>query len=189
MKCGEPKPGDSWRECDQELKHSGPHRYLNESWPRVTASVGDLDVRSLLDETRPANAWGLEQRRFPIVVVETVTRVLWVDAESEDDAIAYWANDYSDIDLNEGTVLDGDLEFRRLEAFERDGLRSMPLGPAIACPECGDLAMARSWYHNPLRKCHGPIEWTETKAPNPKYRWRRKFQRTPIGGALVEVAA
>ena len=189
MKCGEPKPGDSWRECDKDLKHSGPHEYLGESWHRPEPSEPNPDVEALLDRTRPDRSWGLDERRYPIVVVETITRVLWVDAENEDDAIAYWANDYSDIDLDGTRVLDGELEFRRLEEFERSGLRSMPLGPVIACPECGDLSMTRSWYHNPLRKCHGPIEWTETKAPNPKYRWSRKFQKTPIGGNRELVAA
>lgn len=189
MKCGEPKPGDSWHKCERDLKHPGNHKYLNESWPRLTPNEPDPDVESLLESTRPANTWGVNERRFPIVVVETVTRVLWVDAESEDEALDYWARDYSDIDLDGTQVLDGDLEFRRLDEFERSGMLGGPIGPVIRCPECGDLAMTRSWYHNPLRKCHGPIEWTETNAPNPKYRWRRKFQATPIGGVRKEVAA
>ena len=190
MKCGEPKPGDSWRECDKDLKHAGSHRYLNESWPRPELAEPDPRVEELLDRTKAARSWGLDERRYPIVVVETITRVMWVDAENEDDALAYWSDDYSDIELDGTEVLDGQLEFRRLDDIERINLqRPSPIGPVIACPGCGDLAMRRSWYHNPLRKCHGPIEWTETKAPNPMYRWRRKFQATPIGGALEAVAS
>lgn len=190
MKCGEPKPGDSWRECDKGLKHRGDHRYLNESWPRLTPNEPDPDVEALLDSTKAARSWGLDERRFPIIVIETVTRVMWVDAENEDDALAMWSDDYSDIDLDGAEVLDGELEFRRLDDCERINIqRSSPIGPVVSCPGCGAFAMTRSWYHNPLRKCHGPIEWTETKAPNPKYRWRRKFQATPIGGPREQVAA
>lgn len=189
MNCDEPKPGDSWRTCDKDLKHAGDHRYLNQTWPRPVPNEPDPDVEALLDRTRPARTWGVDERRFPIVVIETVTRVLWVDAETEDDAIAYWVRDHTDIELDSAQVLDGELEFRRLDEFERSGLIGSPMGPMIACPECGDRAMSRSWYHNPLRKCHGPIVWTETKAPNPRYRWRRKFQATPIGGTREAVAA
>ncbi|MFI6491278.1 hypothetical protein [Streptomyces sp. NPDC050564] len=190
MKCGELKPGDSWRECDQKLKHSGPHRYLNESWPRVVPNEPNPDVEALLDRTKAARSWGLDERRYPIIVIETVTRLMWVDADDEDDALSLYADDYSDIDLDGTEVLDGELEFRRLDDIERINLqRTSPIGPVIACPECGDVAMTRRWYHNPLRKCHGPIEWTETRAPNPQYRWRRKFQATPIGGIREAVAA
>jgi hypothetical protein len=189
VKCGEPMPGDSWRECERDLKHSGPHKYLNESWPRVVPNEPAPAIAALLERTRPANTWGVDERRFPIVVVETVTRVVWVNAENEDAALAYWADDYTDIELDGTRILSGDLEFRRLDDFERVELTGNPIGPVIACPGCGDLAMRRVWYHNPLRKCHGPIEWTETKAPNPSYRWRRKFQATPIGAKREVVAA
>jgi hypothetical protein len=189
MKCGEPMPGDGWRECDQKLNHKGPHRYLNQSWPRPVPNEPNPDVESLLESTRGARSWGLDERRFPIVVVETVTRVMWVDAENEDDALARWVDDYSDIDLDGTQVIAGELDFRRLEELERYELRHGPLGPVIACPGCGAFAMTRSWYHNPLRKCHGPIEWTETKAPNPRYRWRRNHHATPVGGIREAVAA
>ena len=93
MKCNEPKPGDGWRGCDQKLMHAGPHRYLNESWPRLVPNEPDPDVEAVLEQTKGARSWALDERRYPIVVVETVTRVMWVDAESEDEALAMWDDD------------------------------------------------------------------------------------------------
>lgn len=185
MKCGEPKPGDSWRECDKRLKHDGDHRYLNETWPRPVPALPNPDVANLLEETLPPQAWGVNERSYPIVVVETVTRVLWVDAENEDDALAYWANDWSETPLKEAHVLSGDLEFRRLEEFERQEAHEAEMGrqfgPHIQCPGCGAFSFRRSWYHRPLRKCHGPIKWQETRAPNPRWRWSRVHESTPGG--------
>lgn len=180
MKCGEPKPGDSWRSCELELKHTGKHRYLNETWPRPVPNEPDPDVEDLLDHTRPANAWGLEERRFPIVVVETTTRVLWVDGENEDDALAYWADDWSDIPLKEADVINGDLEFRRLEEFERQDLRrssraESKIGPLVRCPGCAKEGFQRAWFHDPYRKCHGPIQWQVGLG-----RPMRKWEKTPV---------
>ncbi|SOD80021.1 hypothetical protein SAMN06272781_6828 [Streptomyces sp. 1222.2] len=185
MKCSEPKPGDSWRECDKNLKHPGSHRYLNESWPRRTPNAPDLDVKSLLEETLPARVWGVDERRYPIVIVETVTRVLWVDAKNEDDALAYWADDWSEIPLKEAHVLGADLEFRRLEDYERDEALRVEMGhefgPKVQCPGCGRLSFRRAWFHDPYRKCHGPIVWKLLPGAR---RHIRDYQQTPAGGAV-----
>jgi hypothetical protein len=190
MKCGEPKPGDSWRSCDKELKHAGSHRYLNESWPRPVPDGHDWDVQSLLEETLPRTAYGVNERSFPIIVTETVTRLLWVDAENEDDALAYWADDYSDIELKGTEVLDGYLEFERPDEDQRqEAFRSQAnsnrgdskVGPLQKCPDCEATAFGREWLHDPYRKCHGPIAW-RLSLGRPMREWRR-------GPAFVKAVA
>lgn len=180
MKCGEPKPGDSWRSCEKNLKHPGGHKYLNDTWPRPVPNDADPDVESLLDETRPANAWGLDERSFPIVVTETVTRIIWVDAENEDDALAYYADDYSDIDLKGTEVLDGYLEFERPDADQlQEAFRlnsgEPRVGPQIACPDCRQMSFRQVWFHDPYRKCHGPIVWKTSGLRRPM----REHQQNP----------
>lgn len=181
MKCGEPKPGDTWRACDKNLKHPGNHRYLNESWPRLMPNEPDPDVEELLAQTRPARAWGLEERSYPIVVVETITRVLWVDAADEDDALAYYADDWSEVPLKEAHVLSGDLEFRRLEDYERQEAHEVEMGrefgPKLQCPGCGRLSFRRAWFHDPYRKCHGPIQWRLLPGARRHF---RDHEQTPV---------
>lgn len=185
MKCGEPKPGSTYKDCDEELKHRGDHSYLGERWPRLTSADPDWDVQELLDTAQPANTWGVLERSFPIVVTETVIRVIWVEAETEDQALAYWGNDPTDYSSDGGVVIDGSLEFerpdkwQRQEAFTANRFESK-IGPLIACPGCGAEAFRRVWVHNPMRKCHGPIEWRETNSTNPQYRWRREFKSAPM---------
>lgn len=184
MKCDEPKPGDTWRTCEKPLNHGGNHRYLNESWPRPVPTEPNPDVTALLDSTRPANAWGVDERSYPVIVVETTVRVLWVDAESEDDAVAYWADDYSDIPLKGADVLQCDLEFRRLDDVERHGVTHSghaDIGPALRCPGCGRESFRQAWFHDPMRKCHGPIVWKLLPGAR---RHIRDYQQTPVGGAV-----
>jgi hypothetical protein len=189
MKCNEPKPGDSWRSCEKELKHPGSHKYLNDTWPRPVPDGLDYDVQSLLDETLPRNAYDVDERSFPIIVTETVTRLLWVDAENEDDALAYWADDYSDIPLKESEVLDGYLEFERLDEDQRQEAfraqarsnRGVPkVGPLQKCPGCEATAFDRQWLHDPYRKCHGPIDWRISLG-----RTTRQWHRTPAFAKAV----
>jgi hypothetical protein len=133
------------------------------------------------------------ERSFPIIVTETVTRVLWVDAETEDQALAYWGDggDYPSLDNAE--VLDGCLEFERPDKYQRqsafraNGFESK-IGPLVPCPGCGAEAFRREWLHNPMRKCHGPIEWRETPNSNPKWRWRREYKSTPVYDATRQAA-
>lgn len=187
MKCNEPKPGDTWRTCDKGLSHEGDHRYLNESWPRPVPNEPNPDVTELLDATRPPNTWGLEERSYPVIVVETTVRVLWVDAESEDDAVAYWADDYTDVPLKGADVLDADLEFRRLDDVERHVMNrsnraESKTGPLIACPDCGREDFRRAWFHDPYRKCHGPIQWRLSPGARRHF---RTHDQTPFSGVTA----
>jgi hypothetical protein len=188
MKCGEAKPDSSYQTCDRELKHSGSHEYLGTRWPRLVPEEPNWEVRDLLEDATPANAWGVDERRFPIIVTETITRVLWVDAENEDDALAYWADDWADIPLKDAHVIDGSLdferpdEFQRQQAFEARGHRRH-VGPEIACPDCGRTAFRRAWFHDPYRKCHGPIQWNLSIG-----RPVRDWQQAPVFDATKAVA-
>ncbi|MEU6661206.1 hypothetical protein [Streptomyces sp. NPDC046821] len=186
MKCGEVKPGDTWRACDRDIEHSGDHTYLGDRWPRPEPAEPDWDVHELLEDAIPANAWGIEERSYPVIVTETITRVLWVDAESEDKALTYWANDYCDIPLRDADVIDGGLEFERPDQWQRQAAfkpnRAVAkVGPLIACPDCGKEAFRRSWIHDPYRKCHGPIEWRISGLGRP----RREFRETPVHAEAV----
>lgn len=182
MKCSEPYPDGSYEECQRDLGHSGQHEYFSTKWARPQLNQLTPDVESVLEETLPPNAWGVDERSFPVVVVETITRVVWVDAESEDEAIAYWADDFADLDLKSGHVIDGYLEFQRPDEFQRQEASEVRrhgqnIGPEIQCPDCGRLSLKREWYHDPYRKCHGPIEWRKTPAALRAY---REFKATPV---------
>lgn len=163
MKCGEPKPGSSYATCDRDLKHDGDHSYLSDRWSRVQPAEPDWEVQELLDSQTPRNAWGVMERSFPIVVTETVVRVIWVEAETEDQALAYWGDDPSELPSG-GEVLDGSLEFERPDRWQRQAAFQAnrfvsKVGPLVACPDCGAEAFRREWIHNPYRRCHGPIVW------------------------------
>lgn len=192
MKCGEPMPGGSYQTCDRELKHNGDHGYLRDRWPRPVPAEPDYDVQELLDTTAPRDAWDLTDRSFPIVVTETVTRLLWVDAETEDQALAYWADDYSEIPLKESEVLDAYLEFERPDKYQtQEAFRSQAMsnrgvakvGPFQKCPGCSATAFGQEWLHDPYRKCHGPIVW-RTSLGRPTREWRRSraFATAPKTG-------
>lgn len=185
MKCGEPKPDQTYAGCDLDLKHRGDHSYLGRRWPRTEPAEPDWDVQELLEDQMPRNAWGVMERSFPIIVTETVTRVLWVDAETEDQALAYWGDggDFPSLDGTE--VLDGCLDFERPDEWQRQAAfdarhHGSKVGPLIACPGCDAQSFRREWMHNPMRKCHGPIEWRETPSQKPEYRWRREYKTTPV---------
>jgi hypothetical protein len=184
MKCGEPMPGSSYQTCDRDLKHSGNHAHRNQRWPRPVPAGPDWDVQEFLEDAIPANAYGIEERSYPIVVTETVTRIIWVDAESEDEALAYWADDWTDIPLKSAGVIDGYLEFERPDEFQRqEAFRAnrfeQKIGPLIQCPDCGKDSFRRAWYHDPYRKCHGPIQWKIGGHGKPM----RDYQQNPVGGA------
>lgn len=194
MKCGEPNPGKTYADCDLELKHRGDHSYLGQRWPRLQPNEPNWDVRELLDSQTLRDAWGVMERSFPIIVTETVTRVIWVEAETEDQALAYWGDDPTDLP-SDGEVLDGSVEFERPAPWQRQAAFranrfESNIGPLVICPGCGAEAFRREWMHNPMRKCHGPIEWRETPSTNPRYQWRREFKSTPVyGDARTEVTA
>jgi hypothetical protein len=194
VKCGEPKPGGSYEDCDKELRHGGDHSYLGRRWPRVTPAEGDWDVNELLDNQTPREAWGVMERSFPIIVTETVTRVIWVEAEDEDRALAYYGDDWSEVPLKDAEVLCADLELERPDQYQRqDAIKASgygrKIGPLVSCPGCGAEAFRREWMHKPLRKCHGPIEWRETSNTNPQWRWRREYRTTPVYDAARQAVA
>jgi hypothetical protein len=194
MKCGEPMPGGSYQTCDRDLKHSGDHGYLRDRWPRLQPAEPNEDVREFLEDAIPANAWGVDERSYPIIVTETVTRVLWVDAENEDKALAYWADGGDFPSLENTEVLDGYLEFDRPDEFQRqEAFRAKrfeaKIGPLVPCPDCGKQAFRREWMHDPMRKCHGPIEWRETPSKDPRFRWRREYKSTPAYDAVRKQVA
>jgi hypothetical protein len=190
MKCASPYPDGSYQECQLNLGHSGQHTYPGLKWPRLEPAELDPAIAELLKATMPPRTYGVDERSFPVVVVETTTHIIWVDAESEDEAIGYWEDDLAGLDLTDGTVLDGELEFERPDQFQReDAFKSNRLesgvGPLIECPDCGNLAFRREWYHDPYRKCHGPIEWREIG----NGRAYRKHRSTPVHNARQQVAA
>ncbi|MYR30684.1 hypothetical protein GTW68_31630, partial [Streptomyces sp. SID4945] len=49
MKCGEPKPGSIYQECDEELLHPGDHSYLGQTWPRLVAPETDPEIADLIE--------------------------------------------------------------------------------------------------------------------------------------------
>lgn len=190
MKCASPYPEGSYQECQRDLGHSGLHEYLGTTWPRLEPAELDPAIADLLAETMPPRTWGVDERSYPVVVVESRTHIVWVDAESEDEALAYWADDYADLRLDHSTVIDGDLDFQRPDQWQRqDALKATRLenrfGPLVKCPGCDAEAFRREWMHNPLRKCHGPIEWR--KAYNG--RAYREYRSTPVHTAREQVAA
>ncbi|MEU8316694.1 MULTISPECIES: hypothetical protein [Actinomycetes] len=195
MKCDEPmfRPGEgySYRDCQLELGHAGAHDYLGEKMPRPVPS-GDLDpeISSMLDRiAHERRIWDWDERDYTIVFEVTTVYAVEVTAESEDAALRQYEDlaDLPDFDRH-GTAIDGGVEVRRLDRYERNTVADCsPFGPQIACPGCGALAMQREWYHEPLRRCHGPIRWRETSASSLAWRWQRKFAaapaHTPAGGA------
>ena len=194
MKCGEPNPGKTYADCDLELKHWGDHSYLGQRWPRIQPAEPDWEVQELLDNQTPRDAWGVMERSFPIVVTETAVRVIWVTAETEDQALAYWGDDPTDLSLDGAEVLDGSLEFERPDKWQRQAAfqanRAVSkIGPLVACPDCGVEAFRREWMHNPMRKCHGPIEWRESQNTNPRWRWRREYRSAPVYDDALEAVA
>ena len=189
MKCSDPYPEGSYEECQLDLGHAGQHEYVGTTWARLQPKALDPDVASLLEETKPPRTWGVDERKYPVVVTETITRVIWVAAESEDEALGYWEDDYADLDLKDADVIDGSLEFERPDEFQRQEAAEhrhhrQKIGPQIACPGCGELAFRREWFHDPYRKCHGPIEWREYfRGP------RREFKATPVFDATGQAVA
>jgi hypothetical protein len=116
-----------------------------------------------------------------------------VDAENEDQALAYWGEggDFPSLDNTE--VLDGCLEFDRPDKYQRkEALASAnhgrKIGPLVRCPDCGRESFRQSWLHDPYRKCHGPIQWRMGGHGKPL----REYQQTPLHDVArkpAEVAA
>lgn len=196
MRCDEPliAPGEdySYRDCQLDLGHPGDHDYLGQKFPRPEAA-GSLDpeIADLIEAAaRKRDAhWDLNERQWPIVVEVTNVYVIKAPGETEDEALAYWADsgDYPDLDGEQ--AIDGGFEIRRTDHYQRASLTGAPIGPRIACPDCGKQAMSREWFHDPFRKCHGPIGWREnTHARTPQWRYSPEYKATPVR-ELVEVSS
>jgi len=181
VKCEESYPQGSYEECQLNLGHRADHEYFGTKWARPVPAEPDPDVEAILDRAiRETRTWGAEERRYPVVVERTLTYVVWVDADCEDSALKNAADDAWEMDLGKEAPIDGSDEVRRLSDFERtESWRSeigSEYGPRIVCPGCGRFSFRREWFHDPFRKCHGPIEWRESQAPNPRWRWSRKHE-------------
>lgn len=197
MKCNEPmfRPGETYssRDCQLDLGHHGPHEYFRETMPRPEPS-GAIDPRvlALLDQSARERgiSWSVDERRHTIAFEVTTVYAVEVAAETEDAALQMY-EDLADLPHfeTEGVSINGSVDVRRLDPYERSDMTGVsPIGPQIACPGCGVLSMRREWYHRPLRRCHGPIRWRETRSPSLRYRWSREHAATPVhaptGGAL-----
>lgn len=182
MKCNEPYPQGSYEECRLDLGHRGDHEYFDTKWSRPEPARPNEDVEAILDRAdHETRAWGTEDRSYPVIIERTQVYVYWVDAETEDKALLYVNNNCWEISLDKEQPVNGWDEVRRVDDMERRDAFSNEqcgfIGPRIACPDCGNLSMRREWNHNPLRKCHGSIEWIEVTAPiSPRYQWRRKHE-------------
>jgi hypothetical protein len=185
MKCDEPlyEDGDEYssRDCQSDLGHSGDHDYFGRRFPRPVVGSLAPELEQLLERAAAErNALGVDERQWPIVVEVTSVYVIKAPGNTEDEALAYWdGGDYPDLEGEQ--AIDGSFEIRRADRYQLDGLRGYTgFGPQVACPDCGRTAMQRSWYHDPFRKCHGPIEWREYEhAKGLRWRYSRDHKATP----------
>lgn len=184
MKCEEPYPQGTYEECQLDLGHRGDHEYFGKTWSRPEPAEPNPAVEEILDRAiRETRTWGENERRYPVVIERTQVYVVFVDADCEDNALKDAADEPWEIDTSKEMAIDGSDHVRRLDEFERtETWRSeigYEYGPRIQCPGCGKQSFRREWFHNPYRKCHGPIVWRESGAPNPRYRWSREHQAHP----------
>lgn len=193
MNCNEPlyRDGEDYssRDCQLKLGHPGSHDYFGEKFPRLEVAEPDPAIANLIDAAaRKRGRWDLDEVKWPIVVEVTTIYVVNAPGATEDEALANYGDDYPDLEGEH--AIDGGFEVRRADEYQLSlTAHTSPFGPFIRCPGCGELAMRREWYHSPLRKCHGPIEWRETKAPSLQYRYRREHKATPVYNARKAVAA
>lgn len=186
MKCEDPSPEGTYEECQLDLRHSGDHEYFGTKWPRLEPGELDPDVEALIDAgVNARRTWGLDDRTYPVVIERTITYVYWAEAASEEDALASIAGDTWEINLSNEESIDCSDEVRRIGEFERnDAFKARHfgrIGPEIRCPGCGRDSFRREWYHDPMRKCHGPIVWHEVAhATQLSWRYSRKHQATPM---------
>lgn len=160
--------------CDEPVYREG------EKFPRLEVAEPDPTIARLIDAAaRKQGRWDLDEVQWPIVVEVTTVYVVNAPGATEDEALANYGDDYPDLEGEH--AIDGSFEVRRPDEYQRSmTAHTSPFGPFIRCPGCGELAMRREWYHNPLRKCHGPIQWRETPAPSLRYRYSREVGAAPV---------
>ena len=181
MKCNESYPQGSYEECQLDLGHRGDHEYFGKKWARPVPAETNEDVEALLDRAeRATRAWGTDERNYPVIIERTQIYVVWVEGDCEDSALKNAADGAWEMDLGKESPIDGYDEVRRVDKNElRDAVSSemgYEFGPRLQCPDCRRQSFRREWFHDPMRKCHGPIKWLESKAPNIRYRWYRDHE-------------
>jgi hypothetical protein len=122
----------------------------------------DWEVNELLDAAVPAGSWGIEEPCFPIADVETITKVIWVDAENETTLSPTTAMTGRRSRLPDAQAIDGDLELRRPGKWERmEALASRvydsKIGPQVACPAAGTTSPpTQTWSSQPASTLNSP---------------------------------
>ncbi|WP_328860918.1 hypothetical protein [Streptomyces sp. NBC_00306] len=185
MACNEPlyddeTPTISVRDCQLELGHPGAHEYFGKKYPRPVPSGEAEEALDLIHRAAGRQAWELDEREYYVAFEVTNVYLIKVSGEDEDAALKVYS-DYDEFpDFSREQAIDGGVEIRRADRYELSNMTGAPFGPRIACPDCGREEMRREWAHNPLRRCHGPIEWRETQASNLQWRYRREFNWGPV---------
>ncbi|MFD8949401.1 hypothetical protein ACFV0B_11160 [Streptomyces xanthophaeus] len=188
MKCGETNPDETYQECQKDLEHDGDHEYYSYRWPRPEPAELEEDVEDMIlagaRSLGRSREWDLNERDYYIAFEVTETFLVKVSAESEDEALAQF-DDGEWPDFSREQSVNCSVDVRRPTEWERSDLDGAPLGPRIACPECGKLSMSPRWFHDPYRKCHGPIQWR----PGYNGRAHREYMQTPVHAAPKAVTA
>ncbi|MEE1819349.1 hypothetical protein PUR59_30585 [Streptomyces sp. SP18ES09] len=168
-------------DCTRDLGHPGAHEDARGGLYARPEPRGEIDhVLAFIDSQAPQHRrWDLDDRDYYVKFEVTSVYLVKVSAESQDAALMQYEDGCDWPDFSREQAVDGSVEVRRPEHYDLSSLTGAPAGPKIACPDCGALAMRSAWYHSPYRRCHGPIEWTEVNAPNPRWRYRRKFPQGP----------
>ncbi|MGW6872847.1 hypothetical protein ACWGHA_10990 [Streptomyces xanthophaeus] len=187
MKCAETNPDETYQECQKDLEHSGDHEYFSYRWPRPEPAELDEDVEGLLLEAERAfgrhKLWDLNNRDYYVAFEVTTTYLVRVAAESEDAALSQYDNTFEYPNFDHEDAVDGAVEVRRITEWERsDHEHASELGPEIACPSCGRLSMHPRWFHDPLKKCHGPIQWIQHTPTSRPY---RDHVQAPVHAAVT----
>lgn len=191
MNCNEQIPDPQYTslsyDCAKEIGHLGAHESASgRKLPRPIPSGDAEEALDLIDQAAGPRCWDLHERDFYVKFSVTNVYMIKISAESEDDALKRFA-DYCDFpDFSQETPVDSSVEAERPDVYERLQVTGAPIGPQIACPDCGKLSMTRAWHHNPFRKCHGPIQWRDTGNQHLRWRYRRTFAN-PSAPALVAV--
>lgn len=188
MKCAETNPEETYQECQRDLGHAGSHEYFSTRWARPVPAILDDDIEDMIlagaRSLGRSREWDLNERDYYVAFEVTNVYLVKVSAESEDEAIGQF-DDGEWPDFSREQAIDGNVDVRRPTEFERQDVDPETLGPQIACPECGKLSMSPRWFHDPYRKCHGPIQW------RPGYNGRayREYVQTPVHAAPKAVAS
>ncbi|WP_328941584.1 hypothetical protein OG259_07875 [Streptomyces sp. NBC_00250] len=168
-------------DCIRDIGHPGAHEDARGRRYARPEPRGEMDdILAFIESQVPRHQqWGLDERDYYVKFEVTSVYLVKVSAESQDAAIMQYEDGSDWPDFSRKQAIDGSVDVLRPDHYDMSSMTGAPFGPQIACPDCGALAMRRAWYHSPYRRCHGPIEWTETKSPSPRWRYRRAYQQGP----------